>query len=116
MPPLDHLNTDFLGSLQGAGFDPAAVESWSTPICTPTMSAGTPWEGDGAGSPTFPNARYLMADADYRHFHPDNVAQRPAPRTEVEAASAGGSPDCVRGQHSSRGRADPIVVRRPSAH
>jgi len=46
---------------------------------------------DGAWVPTFPNARYLMAEPDYRHFHPDSVAQRPAPRTDVEAAwQAGG--------------------------
>src|SRR5258708_18786157 len=31
-----------------------------------------------------------MADTDYRLSHPDNVARRPAPRTEVEAAGRAG--------------------------
>src|SRR6201988_4999854 len=91
MPPFDHLNTDFLGSLKRAGVDPAAVD---VVINTHLHSAHVGWNPkgrDGAWVPTFPNARYLMADADYRHFHPDNVARRPAPRTEVEAAwQAGG--------------------------
>ena len=91
MPPFDHLHTDFLGSLKGAGVDPAAVD---VVINTHLHSDHVGWNTmgrDGGWVPTFPNARYLMADADYRHFHPDNVARRPAPRTEVEAAwQAGG--------------------------
>jgi glyoxylase-like metal-dependent hydrolase (beta-lactamase superfamily II) len=90
MPPFDHLHTDFLGSLQSAGVDLAAVD---VVINTHLHSDHVGWntrERDGAWVPTFPNARYLMADADYRHFHPENVAQRAAPRTELEAASRAG--------------------------
>ena len=91
MPPFDHLHTDFLGSLANAGVDPAAVD---VVINTHLHSDHVGWNTmgqDGAWVPTFPNARYLMAEADYRHFHPDSVAQRPAPRTEEEAAwRAGG--------------------------
>ncbi len=91
MPPFDHLNTDFLGSLESAGVDRAAVD---IVINTHLHSDHVGWNTmgqDGAWVPTFPNARYLMADADYRHFHPDTVAQRPARRTEEEAAwQAGG--------------------------
>jgi hypothetical protein len=41
--------------------------------------------------PTFPNARYLIPEADYRFFHPDNAGARPAARTEDEAARQTGS-------------------------
>jgi glyoxylase-like metal-dependent hydrolase (beta-lactamase superfamily II) len=34
--------------------------------------------------PTFPNARYLVPEADYRHFHPDSDGQRKAPQTDDE--------------------------------
>ncbi len=41
--------------------------------------------------PTFPNARYLIPEADYRYFHPDNAAARPPARTEDEQARQDGS-------------------------
>lgn len=41
--------------------------------------------------PTFPNARYLMPEADYRHFHPDNADELPPARTEDEQARQHGS-------------------------
>lgn len=84
MAVLDHLQTDFLGMLRRAGFDPADVDvvvnthlhfdhvGWNT------MRDGDDWV------PTFPNARYLMPDADYRHFLPDGSAQSSTPRTEEE--------------------------------
>jgi glyoxylase-like metal-dependent hydrolase (beta-lactamase superfamily II) len=34
--------------------------------------------------PTFPNARYLIPEADYRHFHPESATQRARPRTQEE--------------------------------
>jgi glyoxylase-like metal-dependent hydrolase (beta-lactamase superfamily II) len=91
MPPFDHLRTDFLGALKSAGVDPAAVD---VVINTHLHSDHVGWNTmgrDGGWVPTFPNARYLMAERDYQHFHPDSVAQRPAPHTDVEAAwQAGG--------------------------
>ena len=96
MPPFDHLNTDFLGSLQSAGVDPAAVD---VVINTHLHSDHVGWNTmvrDGSWVPTFPNARYLMPEADYRYFHPDNVAQRPAPRTEADAARQAGDLSCSR--------------------
>jgi glyoxylase-like metal-dependent hydrolase (beta-lactamase superfamily II) len=41
--------------------------------------------------PTFPNARYLLPAADYRHFAPDGPAARETPRTEEEAAQQRGN-------------------------
>jgi glyoxylase-like metal-dependent hydrolase (beta-lactamase superfamily II) len=46
---------------------------------------------DGRWVPTFPNARYLIPEADYRHFHPDNEDARPPARTEDEQARMDGS-------------------------
>ena len=94
MPPFDHLNTDFLEITDERRFRPRdRRRRRSTPTCTPTTSAGTPWRDGDEWVPTFPNARYLMPEADYRHFHPDNAAQRPTPRTEDEAARQAGSPE-----------------------
>lgn len=94
MPPLDHLNTDFLGALQRAGVDPAAVD---VVINTHIHSDHVGWntkraDENGADDwvPTFPNARYLMPEADYRYFHPENAAALPPPRTEDEAARRAG--------------------------
>jgi glyoxylase-like metal-dependent hydrolase (beta-lactamase superfamily II) len=90
MPPLDHLNTDFLKSLQRTGVDPAAVD---VVINTHVHSDHVGWNTKRQNDdwvPTFPNARYLIPDADYRFFHPDNAADLPTPRTEADAARQAG--------------------------
>ena len=72
MPPLDHLNTDFLGALIAAGFDPAGVDVVvNTHLHTDHVGWNTQLV-DGAWVPTFPNARYLMPEVDYRYFSPDS--------------------------------------------
>jgi glyoxylase-like metal-dependent hydrolase (beta-lactamase superfamily II) len=91
MPIFDHLHTDFLESLRKAGVDPAAVDVVvNTHIHSDHVGWNTVRRGDG-WVPTFPNARYIVPEADYRYFHPDNAAARPAPRTEVDAARQAGS-------------------------
>jgi glyoxylase-like metal-dependent hydrolase (beta-lactamase superfamily II) len=94
MPPLHRLNTDYLDALQRAGVDPASVD---VVINTHIHSDHVGWntrrtteDGTDAWVPTFPNARYLLPEADYRHFHPENAAALPAPRTEDEAARRAG--------------------------
>ena len=71
MPPMHQLNTGFLDALHAAGVDPADVDvvvnthlhvdhvGWNTHLV------------DGAWVPTFPNARYLMPEPDFRFFGPD---------------------------------------------
>jgi glyoxylase-like metal-dependent hydrolase (beta-lactamase superfamily II) len=91
MPPLDHLNTDFLLTLRRVGVDPAAVD---VIVNTHIHSDHVGWNTmrqDSAWVPTFPNARYLMPEPDYRYFHPENAAQRPPPRTEADAARQAGA-------------------------
>ncbi|MDA4108289.1 MBL fold metallo-hydrolase [Mycolicibacterium holsaticum] len=87
MAVLDNLQTDFLQTLRNAGFDPGVVDvvvnthlhfdhvGWNT------MRDGDDWV------PTFPNARYLVPEADYRHFAPDGPAQTSTPRTEDEESA-----------------------------
>ena len=113
MPPLDHLNTDFLDSLQRAEVAPESVDVVvNTHVHSDHVGWNTKREGD-SWVPTFPNARYLIPEADYRFFHPDNAGARPAARTEDEAARQDGQPNCVRRQHPSRRETDRVVVRRP---
>jgi len=69
---------------------PTAVDVVINTHLHSTTSAGTPWGVTARGSLRFPmplpDGRTRL-----RHFHPDSVAQRPAPRTDVEAAwQAGG--------------------------
>jgi glyoxylase-like metal-dependent hydrolase (beta-lactamase superfamily II) len=81
MPPLDHLNTGFLAALHAAGVDRHAVD---VVVNTHVHSDHVGWNTmleDGAWVPTFPNARYLVPAADYRHFAPDGPAgQQPGDR------------------------------------
>ncbi|WP_319452622.1 MULTISPECIES: MBL fold metallo-hydrolase [unclassified Mycobacterium] len=71
MPPLDHLSTDFLGEFTRAGFEPGSVD---VVINTHLHTDHVGWNTqlvDGAWVPTFPNARYVMPEPDYRFFSPD---------------------------------------------
>jgi glyoxylase-like metal-dependent hydrolase (beta-lactamase superfamily II) len=82
MPPLDHLDTDYLDALQRAGVAPEAVD---VVVNTHVHSDHVGWNTRRNGQswiPTFPNARYLVPEADYRFFHPDNADARPPARTE----------------------------------
>ena len=84
MRQLDHLQTDFLESLRRAGIEPEDVDVViNTHLHFDHVGWNTMRDGD-AWVPTFPNARYLMPEADYRHFNPDGPVQTSRPRTEEE--------------------------------
>lgn len=90
MPPLDHLVTAFPAALRSAGVDPDAVD---VVVNTHVHSDHVGWNttlADGSWVPTFPNARYLVPAADYRHFAPDGPAARRTPRSDEEAAQQRG--------------------------
>ncbi|WP_082951812.1 MBL fold metallo-hydrolase [Mycobacterium sp. 852002-51057_SCH5723018] len=94
MPPLDHLNTEFLAALQSAGIDRKTVD---VVVNTHIHSDHVGWNtmrgseiGD-AWVPTFPNARYMVPAADYHYFEPDGPAARRSPRTEAEEAQQRGN-------------------------
>ena len=89
MPPLDHLQTDFLASLRRAGIEPEDVDVVvNTHLHFDHVGWNTMRDGD-AWVPTFPNARYLMPEADYRHFNPDGPVQTSshAPRTRSRCSA-----------------------------
>jgi glyoxylase-like metal-dependent hydrolase (beta-lactamase superfamily II) len=83
IPTLSGLNTDFLGALSRAGVNADEVDvvvnthlhtdhvGWNTRL---DQRAGAQRPGDSSSGdwvPTFPNARYLIPEADYRFFAPD---------------------------------------------
>jgi glyoxylase-like metal-dependent hydrolase (beta-lactamase superfamily II) len=91
MPALDHLSTGFLAALRSAGIDRAAVDVVvNTHIHSDHVGWNTMRDND-AWVPTFPNARYLVPAADYRHFEPDGPAARATPRSDAEAAQQRGN-------------------------
>ena len=63
-----HLQGPFLDDLTAAGYPP---ESFTHVICTHLHVDHVGWNTklvDGRWVPTFPNARYLFVDAEYRHW------------------------------------------------
>ncbi|MFG1934572.1 MBL fold metallo-hydrolase [Mycobacterium sp. NPDC048908] len=97
MTPFDHLDTDFVASLHTAGIDPAAVDVVIDTHLHSDHVGWNPMRRDAAWVPTFPNARYVMPEADYRSFHPDNAANWPAPHTEAETGADRGVSAAGRG-------------------
>ena len=90
MPPLDHLDTDFLGALARAGVAPESVDVVvNTHVHTDHVGWNTKRDGD-SWVPTFPNARYLIPEADYRYFIRTTTTRDrpPAPRTSRRARTA----------------------------
>jgi glyoxylase-like metal-dependent hydrolase (beta-lactamase superfamily II) len=73
MPPLDHLDTDFLDALARAGVAPESVDVVvNTHLHSDHVGWNTKRDND-SWVPTFPNARYVMPEPDYRFFHPENA-------------------------------------------
>jgi glyoxylase-like metal-dependent hydrolase (beta-lactamase superfamily II) len=90
MPPIDHLGTDLLDALRAAGVEPDAVDVViNTHIHSDHVGWNTMRRSD-SWVPTFPNARYVMPEIDYRYFHPDNADNWSSPRTEADAARQAG--------------------------
>lgn len=91
MLPLDHLDTDFLDALRRAGVEQEAVDVVvNTHLHSDHVGWNTKRDSD-SWVPTFPNARYVIPEADYRYFNPDNADVRPPARTEDERARQEGS-------------------------
>ena len=87
MAVLANLQTDFLTTLHSAGFDPSAVDVVvNTHLHFDHVGWNTMRDGD-SWVPTFPNARYLVPEPDFRYFSPDGAAQTSTPRTEEEKST-----------------------------
>jgi glyoxylase-like metal-dependent hydrolase (beta-lactamase superfamily II) len=66
--PWSHLQTRFLADLEEAGFPPASID---TVVCTHLHVDHVGWNTtlvDGAWTPTFPNARYLIGRAEFDYW------------------------------------------------
>ena len=84
MHPLDHLSTPFLDTMRASGIEPDEVDVvLNTHLHTDHVGWNTQLV-DGAWEPTFRNARYLMPEADYRFFAPDNPETTDEMRTVFE--------------------------------
>ncbi|WP_410595622.1 MBL fold metallo-hydrolase [Amycolatopsis sp. lyj-23] len=71
-PAFDQLDTDFLTRLQAAG---VFAEDVTTVVLTHLHADHVGWNTrlfDGDWVPTFPNATYLLARADFEYWHPDS--------------------------------------------
>lgn len=80
IPVLNDLETGFLAALADAGFHPDDVDVVvNTHLHTDHVGWNTR-SRDGQWVPTFPNARYVMPEADYRFFAPDGVGATDAMR------------------------------------
>ncbi|MEC3982630.1 MBL fold metallo-hydrolase [Amycolatopsis sp. H20-H5] len=72
MPFFAHYNTDFLGSLARAGVRPEDVDLVvNTHVHGDHVGWNTTLE-DRQWVPTFPNARYVIARADFDYWNPEN--------------------------------------------
>jgi glyoxylase-like metal-dependent hydrolase (beta-lactamase superfamily II) len=87
MAVLANLHTDFLTTLHSAGFEPSTVDVVvNTHLHFDHVGWNTMRDGD-SWVPTFPNARYLVPEPDFRYFSPDGAAQTSTPRTEEEKST-----------------------------
>jgi glyoxylase-like metal-dependent hydrolase (beta-lactamase superfamily II) len=78
MPVMADLETGFLAALAEAGFHPDDVDVVvNTHLHTDHVGWNTR-SHDGRWVPTFPNARYVMPEADYRFFAPDGAGSTEA--------------------------------------
>ncbi len=86
VPTLAHLRTDFLARLARAGVRPEDVDVVvNTHIHYNHVGWNTRLEGD-RWVPTFPNATYLLPQADYDYYRPENAARMRPATTEDERA------------------------------
>lgn len=73
MPPFDHLQTGYLDNLAAAGVRPEDVNFVVTTHLHPDHVGWNTQLVDGDWVPTFPNARYLIAGADFGYWNPANA-------------------------------------------
>jgi len=89
-PAFHHLHTDFLNGLAGIGVQAEDVDDViNTHIHYDHVGWITRLDG-GKFVPTFPNATYLVPEADYDYFRPENAERMRPARTEDEKARFAG--------------------------
>ena len=88
IPVLNNLDTGFLDALTAAGVTPDSVDVvLNTHLHTDHVGWNTTASDDG-WVPTFPNARYLLPEADFRYFGPDGAGCDAAARVVFDDSIA----------------------------
>ncbi len=98
-PRWNHMQTDFLDRFSALGFAPDAVD---VVLCTHMhvdhVGWSTRWE-DGGWVPTFPNARYLYAKAEWDHWRNEPQEYGPVIEDSVQPIFDAGLADLVATDH-----------------
>lgn len=85
---LNNLDTGFLDALAAAGVSPESVDVvLNTHLHTDHVGWNTTASGQG-WVPTFPNARYLLPEADFRYFGPEGAGCDAAARVVFDDSVA----------------------------
>ncbi|KRD04987.1 MBL fold metallo-hydrolase [Mycobacterium sp. Root265] len=88
IPVLNNLDTGFFDALTAAGVTPDSVDVvLNTHLHTDHVGWNTTASDDG-WVPTFPNARYLLPEADFRYFGPDGAGCDAAARVVFDDSIA----------------------------
>jgi glyoxylase-like metal-dependent hydrolase (beta-lactamase superfamily II) len=100
-PNWTNLQLPFLADLAAAGFDRASID---TVMCTHLHVDHVGWNTmlvDGRWVPTFPNARYLMAESEFAHWQgqEDDAGQRDVFDDSVRPVFEAGLVDLVGADH-----------------
>lgn len=101
VPDWDHLQTSFMQDLESAGYPPGEID---TVMCTHLHVDHVGWNTslvDGAWVPTFPNARYLVAESEWAHWHdnPDVDGEGPIMSDSIQPIVDAGLMDFVGSEH-----------------
>jgi glyoxylase-like metal-dependent hydrolase (beta-lactamase superfamily II) len=101
IPNWTNLQLPFLADLAAAGFDRASID---TVMCTHLHVDHVGWNTmlvDGRWVPTFPNARYLMAESEFAHWQAqeDDSGQRDVFEDSVRPVFEAGLVDLVATDH-----------------
>lgn len=101
IPAWSHLQTDFLQQLEAAGY---ARETIDYVLCTHLHVDHVGWNTmlvDGEWRPTFPNARYLIGETEWRYWdaNEDESSYGPVLADSVRPVVAAGLVDLVASDH-----------------
>ncbi len=101
IPAWSHLQTSFLADLAAAGYPPESID---TVLCTHLHVDHVGWNTmlvDGRWVPTFPNARYLVAEPEWHYWdaHADEQQYGGVLADSVRPIIAAGLMDFVRIDH-----------------